>query len=211
MRLARRDYPSSFSAKTPCKELMSPTPFPASSLRNAALLYGGMTALAVALALPLRAGLAVFTLPDLPLAWLAGLTGGLLLLAISWLAERVWPRFRALGDTMAALLGPVTPGQAALLALLSGIGEEALFRGPIQIALGPLAATLLFAGLHGLGNRRLWPWPLVALLAGALFAALAWQFHSLWPGAVAHVVVNAVNLRRLGLRYTPRAASGTDV
>ncbi len=186
-------------------------PFPASSLRNAALLYGAMTGLAVLLALPLEHGLRVLALPASPLDLLVGLAAGVLLLAATGLAERFWPRFRALGDTMAAQLGPITPLRALLLALLSGIGEEALFRGPLQAALGVVAATVLFAALHGLGNRRLWPWPLFAAFAGGMFAALAWQFHSPWPGAVAHVVVNAVNLRRLGQRYSRRAATGTDV
>lgn len=175
--------------------------FPASSLRNAALLYGGMTLLALLLALPMRQGLAILALPASPLAWLAGLVAGLLLLGAAFLAERMWPRFAQLGETMAAMLGPIAVKQALLLGLLSGIGEEALFRGPLQAALGPVLATLLFAALHGLGNRRLWPWPLFAALAGGIFAWLAWQFHSPWPAALAHVVVNAVNLRRLGLRY----------
>ncbi len=186
-------------------------PFPASSLRNAALLYGVMTVVAVLLALPLERGLSVLALPESPVAWLIGLAAGALLLAATWLTERLWPRFRALGNTMAAQLGPITVRQALLLAVLSGIGEEALFRGPLQAALGVVAATVLFAALHGLGNRRLWPWPLFAAVAGAVFAALAWQFHSPWPGAVAHVVVNAVNLRRLGQRYSRGAATGTDV
>jgi membrane protease YdiL (CAAX protease family) len=175
--------------------------FPASSLRNAALLYGGMTLLAVLLAWPMRQGIAVLAPPASPFAWLAGLAAGLLLLAVTALAERMWLRFKQLGETMASMLGPITVPQALLLGLLSGIGEESLFRGPLQVALGPVLATLLFAALHGLGNRRLWPWPLFAALAGGVFAWLAWQFHSPWPAAVAHVVVNAVNLRRLGLRY----------
>ena len=188
-----------------------PRPFPASSVRNAALLYGAMTLVAGLACLPLRAGLQVLALPTAPLAWLAGLGGGALLLAASALLERLWPTFHRLGDTMAQLLGPVSAPRALALALLSGIGEEALFRGPLQVALGPLPATLAFAALHGLGNRRLWPWPLFALAAGSVFAALAWHFHSPWPGALAHVVVNAVNLRRLGARYAHGSTSGSDV
>ena len=184
-------------------------PFPASSLRNASLLYGGMTALAVVLSLLTARGIGLLAPPTSPFAWLAGLAAGVLVLAATALAERLWPRFAELGTTMAELLGPVSIRQALGLALLSGMGEEALFRGPLQAALGPVLATLLFAALHGLGNRRLWPWPLFAALAGGVFAALAWYFRSPWPAAVAHVVVNAVNLRRLGARYAAAASSGT--
>ncbi len=175
--------------------------FPASSIRNAALLYGGMTVLAIVASLPLPGRLSALALPDAPSAWLWGLLAGGALLVLTVVTERFWPRFQTLGDTMAAMLGPISAGRALVLAVLSGIGEEALFRGPVQVAAGPVVATLVFAGLHGLGNRRLWPWPIFAALAGCIFAALAWHFHSPWPGAVAHAVVNAVNLRRLGERY----------
>ncbi len=185
--------------------------FPASSLRNATLLYGAMTLLAALLTVPMHAGLAILAVPNSPLAWLAGLAAGVLLLAATWLTERLWPRFQALGNKMAQLLGPVSRQQAWWLAVLSGIGEESLFRGPLQVALGPVPATLLFAAAHGLGNRRLWPWPLFALVAGGVFAWLAWHFHSPWPSAVAHIVVNAVNLRRLGQRYGRLDPPGTHV
>ena len=183
--------------------------FPASSVRNAALLYGGMTAAAALATAVVPGARAALALPHETSAWLAGALAGAGLIAATWLAERTWRRFAALGDTMAAMLGPVTAAQALQLALWSGVGEEAVFRGPVQVALGPFAATLLFAALHGLGNRRLWPWPLFALVAGAVFAWLAWHFQSPWPGALAHSVVNAVNLRRLGRRYARRASSGS--
>ena len=183
-------------------------PFPASSLRNAALLYGGMFFVAVVANEWISPPQPSLALPEAAAAWPVGLLAGLLLLLATYAAERFWPQFSSLADTMSGMLGPVTSLQALLLAALSGVGEEALFRGPLQVAVGPILATLLFAALHGLGNRRLWPWPLFALLAGGVFAWLAWRFRSPWPGAVAHAVVNAVNLRRLGQRYERRVAAG---
>lgn len=175
--------------------------FPATSLRMALLLYGGMALLAVGLAWILPKGLTIFRLPPAPLPWLTGLLAGLLLVLLSALLERLWPRFAQLGQTLTDLLGPISLPRALLLGLLSGVAEEMLFRGPLQEFLGPLLATLVFAGLHGMGNRHLWPWPLFALGAGGFFAGLTAHFDTLWPAAVAHVVVNALNLRRLGARY----------
>lgn len=186
-------------------------PFPATSLGNALALYGAMTAVAAALALVFAPGLRLFALPTSPLAWPSGIGAGLGLVAASRAAERWLPAFRRLGDRMAAQIGPVSRSRALALAVLSGVGEEALFRGPLQVLLGPLLATLLFASLHGLGQRRLWPWPVFAAVAGGVFAALTAQFQSIWPAVAAHVVVNALNLRRLGARWGDERAPGSHV
>ena len=49
---------------------------------------------------------------------------------------------------LAEAIGPLRPGQAWVLALASGIGEEALFRGALQPVVGLWLATLLFALAH---------------------------------------------------------------
>lgn len=184
-------------------------PFPATSIRNAVLLYGGMTILSALLALGFPMFRVSFGLPAVRLAWVWGLGAGAALVGMSWVAERVSPPFAALADALAAAVGPVSGTRAVVLAALSGVGEETLFRGPLQSWLGPVWPTLLFAGLHGLGQRRLWPWPLFALVAGSVFAGLTVASGSLWPAALAHAVVNAINLRRLGKRYRNPAPADT--
>lgn len=130
--------------------------------------------------------------------WGGGALVGVGLIVVSLLAERVWPAMKRLAGTLSATLGPITTVQAVLWALASGVAEEALFRGWAQYALGYVVASLVFALLHGGVSRKMIAWSTFALLAGLCFGLLAEAYGSVWPAALAHVVVNAVNLRRLG-------------
>ncbi len=122
---------------------------------------------------------------------------GLFLLAVWWGAERSSSLARELGDRLGSLLGPVTGPEAFGLALLSGFAEELFFRGAVQGTLGWVAATVLFGLLHSGPGKAFRVWTLFALLAGLLFGLLmAWRGNLLGP-IVGHVLVNAVNLRRL--------------
>jgi membrane protease YdiL (CAAX protease family) len=170
--------------------------------------YAAMLFVAVVLAAFTEPGLALLSAPpsltralpgDIPLPWwVAGLATGLLLVAVSRLAERLWPAMRRLARELSATLGPVSVGQALIWAAASGLAEEALFRGSVQYGLGYVPASLIFALLHGGLSRRLVAWSTFALLAGLSFGLLVEAFGSIWPAVVAHVVVNAINLRRLG-------------
>ena len=138
--------------------------------------------------------------PVPPILWrvAAGLAAGGALVA----ASRAWTARSAAGRALAAelarVLGPLSPGRALAFALASGLAEEALFRGALQPQVGALAATVIFGAAHFVPAPRLRVWSLFALLAGAVFAALfAWTGDLLAP-ALAHVMVNALNLRWLG-------------
>jgi uncharacterized protein len=129
-----------------------------------------------------------------------GVATGLLLLAVWWVAERMFPLARELEARLASALGPLTLSEALALALLSGFAEELFFRGAVQGSLGWAAATLLFGLLHSGPGRAFRLWALFALLAGGLFGAvMAWRGNLLGP-VLGHFLVNAVNLRRLASR-----------
>ena len=129
-----------------------------------------------------------------------GLSAGLLLLAVWWGAERVFPLARELEARLASVLGPLTVSEAVGLALLSGFAEELFFRGAVQGTVGWIGASLLFALLHSGPGKAFRLWSLFALVAGALFGGLmAWRGNLLGP-MVGHFLVNAVNLRRLASR-----------
>jgi CAAX protease family protein len=129
-----------------------------------------------------------------------GIGAGLLLLALWWAAERIFPLARELEAQLARLLGPITQSEAVGLALLSGFAEELFFRGAIQGTLGWTAATLLFGLLHSGPGRAFRLWTLFAVLAGAVLGGvMAWRHNLLGP-VMGHFLVNAVNLRRLASR-----------
>ena len=85
---------------------------------------------------------------------------------------------------------------AAVVAVFSGLAEEALVRALLQPVIGLLPAALLFAALHAIPDRRLWLWPVIALLLGIVLGVLF--EHAGYPAAAAaHIVINAISLLRL--------------
>jgi hypothetical protein len=106
-----------------------------------------------------------------------------------------------LARALARILGRRSVGECAVLALASGVGEEAFFRGALQPQLGLVATSLLFALAHFAPRRELLPWTGFSLAAGL---ALGWLFDAtgnLVAPIVAHALVNAINLRLLSRDY----------
>jgi membrane protease YdiL (CAAX protease family) len=140
---------------------------------------------------------------------LTGLLGAVaiaaLLVLITRLGSRAWKPLSNMTDELTDLIGPLTVPQAIVLALLSGVSEELLFRGALWPHLG-LWTTLLFGLVHVLPRRRLWVYPVFATVAGLLLGVLRAGRGSVVPAMLAHVLVNAVNLAWLGGLARKRAA-----
>jgi membrane protease YdiL (CAAX protease family) len=129
-----------------------------------------------------------------------GAAAGALLLGLWQLALARLTGARELEASLARLLAGLTPSDALGLAAISGFAEELFFRGAVQGAVGWLVASLLFALLHTGPGPSFRLWTLYAGAAGMLLGGLmAWRGNLLAP-TVAHVLVNAVNLRRLAGR-----------
>jgi len=107
----------------------------------------------------------------------------------------------AMGRALAELLGRRSLRDCIVLAVSSGVAEEAFFRGALQPALGWLLASLIFGLVHLAPKRELLPWTGFALCAGLVLGALFEITGNLVAPVVAHVGINAVNLRRLTVRY----------
>jgi len=134
----------------------------------------------------------------LDLALGAGL--GLVLVALWQGARRVLSGAASLEAHLAQLLHGAAPAETLALAALSGFAEELFFRGAVQGAWGLVPAALLFALLHIGPAPAFRLWALFAAVAGlALGLLMLWRENLLGP-ILAHVVVNAVNLRRLARR-----------
>ena len=185
----------------------STAPQPRSLLRLALLFYGALFA-AAALWAEL-AGRSLFfasseaasreidLLRDLAVGLLAG---AIVVLISRQLTERTrWGEELALA--LAAVLGKLSIRQCALLAILSGVAEEAFFRGALQPQVGLTAASLLFGLAHVAPRRELFPWTLFSLAAGFLLGMLFEVTGNLVAPMVTHILVNAVNLRFLSVRY----------
>jgi len=166
----------------------------------AAIFYLGTAAAAVGWAFFTEPGLDLLLRTPRELAmpwWLAGLATGLALVVATIAAEPVFPALRRLSELLAPMVAPFHLPRIAALALLSGICEEMLFRGPLQHVVGWIAAAVVFGLMHGGISKRFIAWSTFALIAGLSFGLLAELYASFWPAALAHVVVNGINLRRL--------------
>lgn len=127
-------------------------------------------------------------------------TGG----AVVWLSHEITRRTRAgraLARALAEALGPITLPQALVLALLSGVAEEAFFRGALQPQVGLVAASLLFGVVHFVPRRELLPWTVFSIGAGFLLGGLFELTGNLVAPVVAHFTVNAANLPMVTRSY----------
>jgi membrane protease YdiL (CAAX protease family) len=136
---------------------------------------------------------------------LLGLAAGGGLIALS----RLWVGYtdmgRVLAQRLAGILGPLTGANVVVLALASGLGEEAFFRGALQPQVGLVIASLLFGLAHLVPRRELAPWAGFAFLAGVLLGALFDYTGNLLAPAVAHILVNGVNLYWLSRTFAVRS------
>jgi len=134
--------------------------------------------------------------PELPSHALAALAlaGGVT--AARLLLRRTWPAFRASGDAAgASTLRSLSAPDVLYVSLLSGAGEELLFRAALLPLVSPdwrgaLVSAAVFGGLHVSGGRN----ASFALWAAGVGLAYGWLALSLHDGAapaVAHVAANA--------------------
>lgn len=122
------------------------------------------------------------------------------------------PWARRLAESVEEVLKPLllnSPARLALVAVLAGLGEEALFRGVLQSALaaaagpwaGLLAAALLFGGAHFVSRAYAALATLFGLYLGGLYL---WSGNLLVPAAV-HAAYDFVLLLYLRRRVRLRA------
>ena len=166
-------------------------------LLGAAFLWARLAGRALGWAGPQAAERGIELWPDV--GW--GVLVGLAMI----LASGAWTRATRAGDrlarALAAAVGRCSAVECALLALASGVAEEAFFRGAMQPQLGLVATSLLFGLAHFAPRRELVPWTAFSLAAGFALGGLFEATGNLLAPVVAHAVVNAINLRLLSRDY----------
>ncbi len=169
-----------------------------------ALLFYGFLILAawVWLDRGFRSGLAEAWIPrNWPMDVAIGLGGGLLFVALTPLVTRWSAPARELEREFGWILGEQKAWEIVLLALLSGVAEEFLFRGAMYRAVGPVMSTVVFAAVHWPVNWSFRLWPFLALAAGSILALERHATGTLLAPAITHVLVNLVNLFRITRKY----------
>lgn len=134
---------------------------------------------------------------------LLGALVGLGVVGATRLAHHLLPGIDSMARALGRALGPLSLLGCLVLALLSGITEEMVFRAALQPGIGPVWATLVFAAVHAPFERDLWAWPLFALVVGGLFATLFAATGAALAPMVAHIVINAFNLRWIAVHWSP--------
>ena len=126
-----------------------------------------------------------------------GVSGaGLALLVTAWLGRRAsWAI--ELHRKLRPFVRDASDATLAALALASGVGEELFFRGFLAQTAGVLLSSVAFGLLHQVRGAGRWGWAFSAFVMGLFLASVFALSGSLVGPILAHVVVNAVNLRHL--------------
>lgn len=136
---------------------------------------------------------------------LRDLAAGALAGAIAVLLSREFTLRTKMGEALArALVGPLgrlSVLHCCVLAVTSGVAEEALFRGVLQPRVGLVAASLIFGLVHFVPRREYLVWTVMTIAAGFMLGFLFEATGNLIAPTMAHIVVNAVNLRWLSVKY----------
>ena len=111
------------------------------------------------------------------------------------LSYRLLPVMRKISEELAPrLVDGADSTSLVLVAIFSGVGEEAFFRGAVQQEFGLVVASLLFGLAHVGPDRRYLVWTAWAVMAGFVFGVLYDISGGLLAPVLAHSAHNAATL-----------------
>ncbi|MEZ4231445.1 MAG: CPBP family intramembrane glutamic endopeptidase [Polyangiaceae bacterium] len=165
--------------------------------------YVGLALLAVVIGV--WRGESLVTLPD---AWLtvtpshawsagAGLLVGLLVVVLTRVSVVRFGWARQLHRDLRPVARGLSPVGLLVLAVLSSLGEELLFRGALQPLAGVWIQALVFGLVHYVPGPSRWVWAAWAALIGLVLGLVYAATGSLLGPLLAHALINGVNLRFL--------------
>jgi uncharacterized protein len=163
-------------------------------VRFAALFYGSLAVVAA-----MWCGLRDFDVrlfgESLGVSALLGILTAACTVSLGLLAYRLLPTLREISEELAPrLVDGAASTSLVLVAIFSGVGEEAFFRGALQQEFGLVVASLLFGVAHIGPDRRYLVWTAWAVLAGFVFGLLYEISGGLLAPILAHSGHNAATL-----------------
>jgi len=168
--------------------------------------YALLATLATALALALRDG-APWVYPDpwfpqppavaLASSAVLGVVAAVAVIALTRVAVRRFTWAQRLHGELRPAARDLGVGQILLVAGLSSLGEELLFRGLLVPVLGVALSAALFGLVHQMRGPSRWVWAAWAMVVGLMLGAIFAMTGSLVGPLLAHALVNAANLTYL--------------
>lgn len=137
-----------------------------------------------------------------------GVTFGVLLVIGSRFSVHRYVWARRLHSELRPFASGLSGTGLVVLALLSSVGEELLFRSLMQPWMGLFPQALLFGLVHQLPGPSRWVWASWAFVVGLVLGAMFEWTGSLLGPIAAHALVNALNLDYLK-RHDPDPARGS--
>lgn len=101
---------------------------------------------------------------------------------------------RRLHQDLRPVAQQLSPSLVLLLAALSSLGEELLFRSLLVPWIGIVPQAVVFGLFHQVPGRSRWVWVAWAGIAGLVFGGIYELFGSLTGPVLSHGLINAVNL-----------------
>lgn len=146
-------------------------------------------------------------------ATLVGVAATLPLVAMAWwVATTKWAPVaqlrREVERTVVPLFAQCTLLDLAIISLLAGLGEEALFRGVLQAALGgwitPVGGLLVASVVFGLAHLVTPTYALIAGLIGLYLGLIYLVTDNLFPPVLVHALFDFVALVYVARMQPPR-------
>lgn len=126
-----------------------------------------------------------------------GAISGLVVILVSIISARLFRSIKELEDEFRAILGRLSIFDVVVIALVSSLAEEVLFRGLLQPFVGLTIASLIFGLLHFPIKQTLLPWTVFAIVMGFLLGWLYIYTGSLVTPIITHCLINLVNIWRI--------------
>jgi uncharacterized protein len=127
----------------------------------------------------------------------SGLVFGAVVVITSRLAVQRWTWAQKLHTELGPVASGMTTTTVVVVAALSSLGEELLFRSLLTPLIGVWAQGLVFGLLHQVRGTSRWVWMSWAGIVGLALGAMYWTTGSLAGPLVAHALINGLNLAYL--------------